>query len=293
MVRYKIMDGAMGSELIKRGLVLSEHVWSADANITKPNMVEKIHREYVGAGAEYITTNTFRTTPRAYMKTGVTNQQSVRMAKGSLFKAVAIAQSAAGSSAKIIGSIAPLEDCYSPGLFPGRESSVAEFSQLGKWLTAAGVDILLLETMNSIAETESALMGIENLAPPIWVSFVLKDENHLLSGNTIINALDVVKQYSVDCIMFNCNPLDRTLMAVEKLVDNCSNKWGVYPNLGIGDPSPYGNIHNYEKMDCFRATMKKIIELEPHILGACCGSSPEHIANLFRLRNSCRLADSV
>ena len=287
MAKYKIMDGAMGSELIKRGLVLSKHVWSADANITKPNMVEKIHREYVGAGAEYITTNTFRTTPRAYMKTGITNQQSARMARSSLLKAVAIAQSAAGSSAKIIGSIAPLEDCYDPGLFPGWESSVSEFSQLGKWLTAAGVDILLLETMNSIAETESALMGIENLGAPIWVSFVLKDENHLLSGNTIINALDVVKQYSVDCIMFNCNPLDRTLMAVEKLVDNCSNKWGVYPNLGIGEPSPYGNIHNYEKMDCFRGTMKKIIELEPHILGACCGSSPEHIANLFGLRNTC------
>ena len=293
MVKYKIMDGAMGSELIKRGFVLSEHVWSADANITKPNMVEKIHREYVGAGAEYITTNTFRTTPRAYMKMGVTNQQSVRMARSSLLKAVAIAQSAAGSSAKIIGSIAPLEDCYDPGLFPGRESSVSEFSQLGKWLTAAGVDILLLETMNSIAETESALMGIENLGSPIWVSFVLKDESHLLSGETIINALDVVKQFSVDCIMFNCNPLDRTLMAVEKLVDNCSNKWGVYPNLGIGEPSPSGNINHYEKMGYFRSTMKKIIELEPHILGACCGSSPEHIANLFGLRNSCRLADSI
>ena len=176
MTDFKIMDGAMGSELIRRGLSLPEHIWSAEANIKNPNMVKKIHGEYIHAGSDYITANTFRTTPRAYLKTGVDNEKSIQMAKDSLVNAVEFSKKAAGSSVNVIGSIAPLEDCYIPAFFPGRSVADAEFAQLGKWLVHAGVDVLLLETMNSIVETESALMNIEAFEIPIWVSFVLKDE---------------------------------------------------------------------------------------------------------------------
>ena len=81
---FKILDGGMGSELIKRGLILPEHIWSANANIFNPNIVKKIHIEYIASGAEFITTNTFRTTGRAYMKTGLNEADSIRMAKHSL-----------------------------------------------------------------------------------------------------------------------------------------------------------------------------------------------------------------
>ena len=68
MSTFKILDGAMGSELIRWGMELPEHIWSAAANLTNPELVLEIHREYVDAGADYITANTFRTTPRAFDK---------------------------------------------------------------------------------------------------------------------------------------------------------------------------------------------------------------------------------
>ena len=71
MSTFKILDGAMGSELIRWGMELPEHIWSAAANLTSPELVLDIHREYVDAGADYITANTFRTTSRAYEKTGI------------------------------------------------------------------------------------------------------------------------------------------------------------------------------------------------------------------------------
>ena len=288
MAGFKIMDGAMGSELIRRKLTLPEHVWSAEANLKKPKMVYDIHREYINAGAEYITTNTFRSTPRAYSKLYEANNDltdNIQSAKESTYKAVELAKNAANISVKVLGSIAPLEDCYTPQLFPGRNVAISEFSQLGEWLTIAGVDIILLETMNSVAETEAALIGFENIKVPVWVSLVLKDVNHLLSGDTIIDALEIIKQYSVDCVMLNCNSLCLTLGAVDILVDNWPGKWGVYPNLGIGGPSPDGNILHYEKMDLFISTMKKIINKNPFILGACCGSSSNHLKELIKLRN--------
>jgi homocysteine S-methyltransferase len=281
---FKIMDGAMGSELIRRGLPLPENIWSANANITNPDIIQNIHKEYVDVGAEYITTNTFRTSPRAYLKTGVGEEDSVRLAKDSLFKAVAIAHDAADGSAKVIGSIAPLEDCYTPNLFPGSDVAIPEFSRLGKWLAKAGVDIFLLETMNSIAETEAALVGIQGLGLPIWVSFVLRDGDHLLSGDSLIDAQNLVAGYPVNTILLNCNPLDRTVKAAKNLVSNWPHKWGAYPNLGIGEPSSDGHVLRYEKMDCFLSAMEKMIKLSPSVLGACCGSSFKHIAKLFGLR---------
>ena len=284
MVQFKIMDGAMGSELIQRGLTLPNHIWSAGANIENPNIVQKIHKEYVDAGADYITCNTFRTTPRMYLKTDIDYEHSIHMAKHSLLHAVKHAKNASTASVNIIGSIAPLEDCYKPELFPGKDVAIAEFYQLGKWLADSGVDILLLETMNSIAETEAGLIGIENFGLPVWVSFVLKDESCLLSGDSLVDMFEMIKSYSVDCIMLNCNPLNRTKIAVDIFVDNCPNKWGVYPNLGIGEPSSYGNIHFHEEINYFISTMEKIFEKGASILGGCCGSSPEHISRLFELR---------
>jgi len=284
MERFKIMDGAMGSELIRRGLALPKNIWSANSNITSPDIIQNIHKEYVDVGAEYITTNTFRTSPRTYLKTGVGEENSIRLAKDSLLKAVAIAQDAADASAKVLGSIAPLEDCYTPNLFPGSDIAISEFSRLGKWLANAGVDILLLETMNSIAETEAALVGIQGLGLPIWVSFVLRDGDHLLSGDSLIDAQNLVAGYPVNTILLNCNPLDRTVKAAENLASNWPHKWGVYPNLGIGEPASDGHVLRYEKMDRFLSSMKKMIKFSPSVLGACCGSSFKHIAKLFELR---------
>ena len=165
--------------------------------------------------------------------------------------------------------------------------------QLGKWLFETGVDILLLETMNSIAETESGLIALENLGMPIWASFVLKDDQHLLSNDSIVDVLEMIKHHSVECIMLNCNPLGRTVLAVENLVDNFSGKWGVYPNLGIGEPSSDGNIQHYEGLNYFISTMEKIIEKGPFVLGACCGSTPRHIAELIKLRNKSHLINDI
>ena len=287
MMSFKILDGSMGSELIRRELNPSLYTWSADANITSPDMVEKIHREHLSAGADYITTNTFRTTPRAYNKTSAINPKT--SARTSLYKAVDLAKKSARKSVKVLGSIAPLEDCYLPNLFPGRVTAIAEFTKLGKWLKDADVDILLLETMNSAAETEAALIATQDFNLPIWVSFVLKDGFRLLSGDSMIDTLNMVKNYPVDTVLLNCNPLDRTVIAAENLVTNWSNKWGVYPNLGVGEPSPNGYILHYEKMDRFLSTMEKVIDLGPSIIGACCGSSWKHILKLFELRKQYNL----
>ena len=300
MSTFKILDGAMGSELIRWGMELPEHIWSAAANLTNPELVLKIHREYVDAGADYITANTFRTTPRTFGKIDglvtecssqalprdveVNKKETVIKSRESLFTAVELAKEVASNSVKVLGSIASLEDCYSPELFPGKNTAITEFRQLGGWLSDAGVDILLLETMNSIAEAEAGLIALQSFELPIWVSFVMKDDEHLLSGDLLLDALTLLQDHSVNTVLLNCNPLQRTEKAMILLTENWTGKWGIYPNLGIGEPSPNGRITKYESMEKFTALMEKAIDLGASVVGACCGSTPEQIGELSKIK---------
>ena len=284
MASYKILDGAMGSELIKNGLRLPNHIWSADANIQHPKLVQKIHRQYVDAGADYIITNTFRTSPRAYQKIGLNRTKACQMAEKSLMQAVEHAKNAADADTKIIGSIAPLEDCYKPELFPGSDSALSEFSQLGYWMAETEVDILILETMNSMEETGAGLCALKDIDLPIWVSFVLKDENHLLSGDRLADALNMLNNFQIEMVLLNCSPLGRTKRAVDNIVDNWSNNWGIYPNLGRGEPSPDGCIAEYEPMEKYLSVVEYALNSGASVVGGCCGSSYEHIAEIKKLR---------
>ena len=134
----------MGSEFIKRGIPLPPHVWSAQLNLDAPEIIYKIHQEYINAGANYITTNTFRTTPRAYKKLGLSDKESEILAKSSLKSAVRQAKKSIQNNVKILGSIAPLEDCYKPQLFPGIDTAKVEFSIIAEWLYDSKIDIFIL-----------------------------------------------------------------------------------------------------------------------------------------------------
>ena len=91
----KILDGAMGTELIKHGEILPKHIWSAAINLTNPNLVSEIHKNHIKAGAIYITTNTFRTTPRAFKKTGLSMHEADLQSKKSFDLAIHSAKKAA------------------------------------------------------------------------------------------------------------------------------------------------------------------------------------------------------
>ena len=103
-----LLDGAMGTELQNRNVEIPLPLWTADANIFHPDVVTSIHREYINAGADIITTNTFRSTSWTYRKTGLNDFQSQERAKTSLYSAVECAHNASNGSVKIAGSITSL-----------------------------------------------------------------------------------------------------------------------------------------------------------------------------------------
>ena len=276
MKKISILDGAIGTELILKGEKLPAHIWSAEINLKNPQLLLDIHKDYIKSGANYITANTFRTTKRAYKKIGLSDSKANEMSAKSMQAAIKIAKKAANKSIKVLGSIAPLEDCYSPKIFPGFKIAKNEFSVIAKNLKNGGVDGYIIETMNSIQETLACLEATKYYELPIWISFNLLNSNHIKSGETLENAINSITEFNVDYILLNCNPLERTKKALN-IISNKSSNWGIYPNLGIGEPSPNGIINQYNSDDKFVTLCKEAINLGATVIGGCCGTSPQHI----------------
>ena len=276
MLKPYILDGAMGSEIIKRGFSLPKHIWSAFANINNPNLVYKIHNEYINSGANFIIANTFRTTPRSYKKTGINLISANKLAYQSLNSAIDIANLAAKKNTKIFASVAPLEDCYKPKLFPGYKIAKKEFQQLEHWLKNTKINGVLLETMNNAIEIKAALTAFQNLQKPVWVSLFLKTSQHIASGDKIIDIISIINNFNVDCLLLNCNSLSLTEKALKILNSNWDGKIGIYPNLGPSPPIPDGNIDSICSDENYILHLNNLLNYELYVIGGCCGSSPNH-----------------
>ncbi len=271
-----VLDGALGTELLSRGLPLPLPLWSADCNLIAPEDVLDIHHQYVRAGADILTTNTFRTTPRAYFAAGYSYQRAREKARESLFRAVELAQKAARDQ-KVWGSITALEDCYTPERSPGKSVAEEEYSELVFWFQETGVDALLFETIGHSGEAEAAIY-LETDPLPKYLSLILQDPDHLLDG-TELNAWlpPTWPSNAVNALLVNCTEYKTALASIRTFQRLRSEPVGAYPNLGTTQPDPEGNLDQRISREDWEQFIDQALALGVHIIGGCCGSTPDHI----------------
>jgi len=267
----------MGTELMRAGLNLPLPIWSGDVNLSHPDYVRKIHEAYLKAGADILTTNTFRTTPRSYRNNGFEEHEARQRSHKSLDRAVELAKQTAGVDIIVAGSIAPLEDCYEPNLFPGIEFAQREFRELAVWLQDTGIDLILFETMGSWPEIKTALSVTVDLQIPRWLSLILKNGNTLLDGTDLTHVLSNLKEYGIEMILLNCSLFSVTADAVDVLLRDWKGPWGVYPNVGAAMPTREGVIEKKLTIREFTNEIKKYLTSGAKVIGACCGSNPDYI----------------
>lgn len=276
-----IRDGAAGTELQKRGIRTELPLWSARALIEDPKLVQALHADYINAGAEIITTVTFRTQRSVLDKAGLGDKTEYYTKL-----ACKCAQDAVKNSGKeifIAGSMAPLEDCYEPSLVPDNLTLSKIHSEHARALVDGGADFIHIETMNSIREAKIAAKAAKNAGAEIVVSFVC-NEKGLLSGESIQNAVTELSQVKPLAIGINCcRP-----WIVDKILRNLLN----YTTIPV---IVYANGEGFPHDDYgwkFRGNMsplryagyaKKWVEQGVQIIGGCCGTSPEYIKEIKRV----------
>lgn len=290
--RVLILDGATGTELDRRGVDTSLPLWSARALIVAPQIVRQVHHAYLAAGADIITTNTFRTQRRTLTRAGVGDRTRELTQLAVTLAREAITQH--GRAAYIAGSMSPLEDCYSPALVPPADELRAEHLAMARDLADAGCDLLLVETMNSIREAVIAAECAASTGLPVCVSFVVGPNGRppdqqtvaseaasapmtLLSGESLTSAVNALARVSPTVVMVNCVPLAYIDRAYAELRAAARGPIGLYANVGHADDTIGWTLTDEVQPAAYARHARRWIEQGAAIVGGCCGTSPAHI----------------
>ncbi|HEY7727905.1 MAG TPA: homocysteine S-methyltransferase family protein [Candidatus Eisenbacteria bacterium] len=273
-----LLDGGLGTELSRRGVRTPLPLWSAEAVLTAPDVVRQVHEEYILAGADLITANTFRATPRAMAKAGRAGE-----AERVLDRAVALAREACRRVAPrreviVAGAVAPLEDCYRPDLAPPAEVAEREHVELSAMLARAGVDAILIETMNTLGEACAAVHGAKPTGLAVLVSFICRNERELLSGDSLSEAVRAVEAWNPDAVLVNCTPPDIAGGCLDTMASATRLPRGAYANAGAPDlESGAWRSDPAWTAERFARAATEWVRRGAQIVGGCCGTTPDHI----------------
>lgn len=297
MAHIIILDGGMGRELHRRGAPFRQPEWSALALTESPESVQAVHADFIRAGAQVITTNSYAIVPFHIGETRFAHE--ARQLADLSGKLAQQAVQECGAKVQIAASFPPLFGSYRPDLFDENRADELAQPLLDGLLPYA--DIALAETVSSLQEAEFWYGKLQHSGKPIWLAFTLDDtQPHeqavLRSGETVFQAAEHAQNWQVDAILFNCSQPEimRDAIAASKLVfqqnpNAKSPQIGVYANAfepvqgcmndanGELDPIRRDNLpENYV------AWAQTWADAGAEIVGGCCGIAPEHIGALAR-----------
>ncbi|MDZ7624062.1 MAG: homocysteine S-methyltransferase family protein [Ignavibacteriaceae bacterium] len=263
-----ILDGAMGSYLQQKGFKTDDVLWTTNINRTNPDAVIQIHHEYIEAGADIITTNTFRTNPASLSKAGIS------IASEYVKEAVELAKQASiGNNVLIAGSNAPAEDCYQTE----RTLSKNELEKNHKYhidlLADSGVNFILNETQSHFDELHIICDHCDRNNIPYVVSIYVDDTLKILSGESLESVLSFLNDHDVLTVGLNCISPELFLKFIGSI--ELPKRWGFYLNCGSGQPTDK-IINCGIQPDEYLETVEKSMLYKPSLIGSCCGSNPSH-----------------
>lgn len=278
-----LCDGAMGTLLYARGITY-EQCFDA-LNLTQPELIQRIHSEYISAGAQIVETNTFganRAKLEAYHL-----EERVREIN---FRAVRLAREAreiAGQPVFIAGAVGP----SGRPLQAPNEQRLSElraiFREQIEALLEGGVDLLILETFSSLAELRQAVLAAKEVGGlPIVAQMSFYEDGHTLSGQSATRVATVLGDLGVDVMGANCSvgpaatldALQEMITAVKQQLDGTNTPlFSAQPNAGL--PSRIGNRFFYVSTpDYFADYALRFAQTGVRLIGGCCGTTPHHIA---------------
>lgn len=203
-----LLDGGMGRELERSGAPFRQPEWSALALIEAPETVARVHADYIRAGAQVITTNSYALVPFHIGEDRFRND-GARLAD----LAGRMARQAVGErrDVRVAGSLPPVFGSYQPELF--RPDLAADYLSVLIGGLSPHVDLWLAETQSSLAEARAAAAATSATGKPLWISFTLRDdvdpqdmpEPQLRSGETVAEAALLAVSLGAEAMLFNCS----------------------------------------------------------------------------------------
>jgi len=270
MGKICLLDGAMGTELMKRGVRTPR--FPEQVNLTDPAAVQAIHRDYIEAGSRVIYACTFGCNP---LKSG---GEAVAPVIGA---ALANARAAAGDRALVALDVGPLGQLLEPYGDLSEEEAAAAFQEV--FAAGDAADLVVLETFFDLTELLIALEEARRALPgkPVFATMTFQQSGRTLTGVTVEEMARALRSAGAEAVGLNCSlgPAE-ALPLVRALREAADGPIVVKPNAGMPDPAT-----GAYPMDApgFARAMEPILRLGVEYAGGCCGTDPDYIRALSRL----------
>lgn len=268
-----LLDGAIGTELQARGAAAGGQIPDL-ASIEHPDIVTDVHRAYVQAGAEMVTTNSF-------------GANEVKLAGAAEVEAVceaAVACAKASGARYVAGSIGPVGQLLHPFGPVSFEAAYQAFLRQAKALAQAGADVLTIETMTDLREAKAALLAARDAANlPVFVSMTYGEGGRTLFGTPPAVAAATLSSMGAQVVCVNCSlgPVELAPV-VRELARTSRCPVAAQPNAGMPRLVEGKTVYDVEPAE-FAGAMRAILEAGANVVGGCCGTSPAFIAELKRV----------
>ena len=260
-------DGGMGTMLQKRGLKSFEspEIW----NLEHPDIITDIHRQYLDAGANIITTNTFGVNCLKYTNYDTLISSAINCAK------IATCEY---ENAFVAFDIGPLGKFLEPIGDISFEEAVEIFAKNIRVANKCGVDLIIIETMTDSYETKAAVIAAkENCDLPIFVTNVYDENGKMLTGANPEAMIALLEGLGVTAIGINCSlGPDKMLPLIERFKNSCSLPIIANPNAGLPTVIDGKSVYSMDA-ELFSDFALELSKAGANILGGCCGTEPEYI----------------
>ena len=270
-----VVDGAMGSQLFERGILYNACL--EELNLTRPELIRKVHEDYVRAGANVIETNTFGANAMRLEKHGVSAKVALLNEAG-----VRLAREAAGAKGFVVGAVGP------SGYFLG-EASPDDITKVrnalgeqARALVGAGVDALVVETFRQTNELRVAIEAAVVAAGgkvPVIASASVDEHNRMSDGTSSAEIARLMKEWGASVVGVNCSdgPMN-VLEAIQPMLETGLPVWAV-PNAGlprrVDERLVYVSTAEY-----FGVYARRMYKLGVKLVGGCCGTTPDHVKRI-------------
>ncbi len=272
------LDGGMGTLLQEQGLMPGElpERW----NLSHPDVITKIHRDYYDAGSNVVSTNTFGANLLKF-----SHEELKSIIKAAVENARRAAEESAGTQKKWVAlDIGPSGRMLAPYGDFDFEDAVSLFAETVKLGVLCGVDLILIETMNDSYETKAALLAAkENSDLPVFVSNAYASDGKLMTGASPAAMVSLLEGMGADAIGVNCSLGPKALSPiVEEYLKYSSLPVLVKPNAGLPKAVDGKTIYDVSAEE-FTDEVCDMIKAGVRICGGCCGTTPDYIAMLCKL----------
>lgn len=293
-----VIDGALATELERRGCDLRDELWSAKILLEQPQVIKQVHLDYFRAGADCAITASYQATIEGFVKRGLTSEEAVQLIQKSVKLAMDARDEFWADKTNQSGRVRPLVAAsvgpYGAFLADGSEYrgnyglTVKELMDFHRprmrALVEAGADLLACETIPCLVEAQAISQLLKEFPGTVaWISFTARDEKHVSEGQAFVDCVKQLDSYTqIAAVGINCTSPKHIVSLIREAKQVTEKPILVYPNSGETYDATTNHWNGVPVPNSFGEQAREWYQAGAQLIGGCCRTTPDDIRAIAR-----------